>query len=97
MAPISTSHDHDVEAQRDVLQPHRASYHLTHYYPLGWNVLTASIKVPEDDIHGRTNHPSEMGSETSRLSSDLAQTVILRSLGTALFTPLSLSKCDMSY
>ena len=97
MAPISSSRDHDVEAQRDVLQPYRASYHLTHYHPLGWNVLTASIKVLEDDIHGRTNPPSEMGSETSRLSSDLAQTFILRSLGTALFTPLSHSKCDMSY
>ena len=87
MAPISTSRDHDVEAQRDVLQPHRASYHLTHCYPLGWNVLTAFIKVLEDDIHGRTSNPSEMGNETSRLSSDLAQTAILRSLGTALFTP----------
>ena len=34
MASASTSRDPDVEAQRDVLQPNRASQHLVRYYPL---------------------------------------------------------------
>jgi hypothetical protein len=35
MASASTSRDPDVEAQRDALQPHRASHHLARYYPVG--------------------------------------------------------------
>ena len=35
MASASTSRDPDVEAQRDVLQPHRAYHHIPRYFPLG--------------------------------------------------------------
>ena len=76
MASASTSRDLDVEAQRDVLQPHRASHHLSCRYPLDWNVLTIFGKeLEEEENHEATNHPSEVASNTSRAPADQAQPV----------------------
>jgi hypothetical protein len=73
MASASTGRDPDLEAQRDLLQPHRASYHL---YPLGWGVLTIFGKEPgEDEIRETTNPPSEMDNGPSQLPADLAHPV----------------------
>jgi hypothetical protein len=84
MASASTSLDRDVEAQRDVLQPHRASYHLARYYPLGWNVLTIFEKeLGEDEIHETANSPSVVASDASRAPAGFAQPVISESQGIA--------------
>ena len=75
------------------LKLNETSCNLTVRPTTAWlELLTGFVKVPgEDDIHERTNHPSEMGSQASRLSADLAHTVILQALGTAsiYFRPAS--------
>ena len=55
MAPASTSRDPDLEAQRDRLQPHRASYLL---YSLGLNVLTIFGKRAGRRRDSRDDRPS---------------------------------------
>ena len=92
MASPSTSLDRDVEAQRDDLQPHRASYHLARYYPSGWNVLTIFGKEPgEVDIHETADSPSVVASDATRAPAGLAQPVISESQGiaTSIFFPCS--------
>jgi hypothetical protein len=76
MASPSKSPDLDVEAQLDVLKPHRASHHLSRHCPLGWNILTVFGKEPgEDDNHGTKNRPPEVASDASRAPADQAQPV----------------------
>ena len=80
MASASTSRHPDVEAQRDVLRPHRASYHLTRYCPLGWIILTIFGKeLGEDDIYEMKNRPSEVVSDAGRAPADLAHSVVSES------------------
>lgn len=85
MASTSTGRNRDVEAQKDVFPPYRASYHIARCHLL---VLTSFGKVlGEDDIHERTNRSSEMGGEARRMSVGLAQIVILQALGTSSISP----------
>ena len=80
MASASTSRHLDVEAQRDVSQPHRASHHLNRYCPLGWYMLTIFGKdLGEDDIYEMTNRSSEVVSDASRAPADLAHSVVSES------------------
>jgi hypothetical protein len=87
------SHDGDLEAQRDLLQPHRASYLI----PLGWKVLMALGKGSgEGEIHEMTILSSETSSDANRASAVLPQPPVSQSIGAAFISPLPLHpKCDI--
>ena len=79
MASASTTRDRDVEAQRDVSRPHRASYNLTPLLRLECTDISWKKELGEDEIYRMVNRPS------SREPADLAQSAISESqaIGTA--------------
>ena len=87
MASAPATQDRDVEAQRDVPRPHRASYHLAlllSSHTLECTDIFFLKELVEDEIHGTVNDPS------GREPADLAQSAISESqaIGTAS-TPAS--------
>jgi hypothetical protein len=85
MASLSTGSDGDLEAQRVLLQPRRASYHLPRHYRVSQKVLTSLGKeVGGGEIHEMAIRPSEMSS-ASRASALLTQPVVSQAIGAALF------------
>jgi hypothetical protein len=66
MTSLSASSDDDLEAQREVSQPHRAFYYLARYHPLDRKVLVVlGIELGGGEIHEMTISPS-IGGDTSR-------------------------------
>jgi hypothetical protein len=92
MTSLSASSDDDLEAQREVSQPHRAFYYLARYHPLDRKVLVVlGIELGGGEIHEMTISPS-IGGDTSRPAQPVA---IGASSLFGNFPPPSHSQCDL--
>jgi hypothetical protein len=91
MASTSTSHDRDVEAQRDVLQPQRASYNLPRYYSSGLTVLGKVLG--EGEIRETANSPSEVARDASQAPVGSES----QAMGAASISPALAPQCDIPY
>lgn len=98
-------HGRDVEAQRDVSHPHRASYHFARYYPLGWLTVFGK-ELGEDEIYEMKDRRPEVASDVqgdvSSAHADLAQPVVPESqaTGATFIFPCPRArprKCDILY